>query len=191
MKLANKKSSSDTVLMHPISQTISSIVIIAKNTKWVEDILKDVVKNKSKNYQQKEMALDYSFNLKSLSDSSGYAFESSGKIISPVYSVKEGFKICPTLNIVKYKDVSTGTDFMQLRRSVYEDFIHDFDNGFIKKHRFTQTSYIDEENENIVQKCGLYSVLCFEPGGRHQLLLQKPGLKADLEIRNLGRPRHG
>ena len=40
---------------------------------------------------------------------------------------------------------------MQLRRSVYEDFIHDFDNGFIKKHRFTQTSYIDEANENIVQ----------------------------------------
>ena len=151
VKLHNKKSNSDTVLMYPISQTISSIVITAKNTKWVENILKDVVKNKSKNYQQKEMTLDYAFNLKSLSDSSGYAFESSGKILSPKYSEKEGYIICPTLNIVKYKDETAGPDFMQLRRSVYEDFIHDFDNGFIKKHRFTQTSFIDEENENIVQ----------------------------------------
>lgn len=150
-KLPNRKSKNDTILMNPISHAISGIVIIAKNTKWVENILRDVVNNRSKNYQQKEVPLDYTFSLQSLSDSSGYAFESSGKIISPEYSEKEGFKICPTRNIIKYKDKTAGPDFMQLRRSVYEDFINDFDNGFIKKHRFTQTSFIDEENENIVQ----------------------------------------
>ena len=151
VKWPNRKTKNDTILMNPISHAISGIVITAKNTKWVENILKSVVKNKSKNYQQKEISLDYTFNLQSLSDSSGYAFESKGKILSPEYSEKEGFKICPKLNIVKYKDETAGPDFMQLRRSVYEDFIHDFDNGFIKKHRFTQTSYIDENNENIVQ----------------------------------------
>ena len=91
LKLSNRKTKNDTILMHPISQTISSIVITAKNTKWVENILKAVVKSKSKNYQQKKISLDYNFNVQSLSDSSGYAFECSGKIMTPEYSEKEGF----------------------------------------------------------------------------------------------------
>jgi hypothetical protein len=97
------------------------------------------------------MSFDYEFNQKSLSDSSGYAFDSKGKIFSPEYSEKDGFKICPSFNTIKYKDESARPDFMQLRRNVYDDFVRDFDNGFIKKHRFTQTSFVDEENENIVQ----------------------------------------
>ena len=151
MKLPNEKINTDTIFMNPTIHTISSVIIIAKNTKWIENILKDVVKHKSQNYQQKEISLDYAFNLKSLSDSSGYAFDSRGKIISPVYSEKDGFKICPTSNIIKYKDESAGPDFMQLRRNVYDDFVRDFDNGFIKKHQFTQTSFEDKENKNIIQ----------------------------------------
>lgn len=105
--------------------------------------MKKFINDKSKNYQNDEQKLNYSYKIKSLSDSSGYAFSSIGYIISPNYSEKEGYKICPKSNVIKYKDNTAGTDFMQLRRSVYNNFIKDFDNNFVKKHNFYLTSYKD------------------------------------------------
>ena len=150
VKLATRIKS-DTIFMNPIVNTISEIVVTAENPQWIDVLLKDVVKNKAKNYQLKQAVLEYEFNIKSLSDSSAYAFFSSGNIISPGYSEKEAYKICPISNIIKYKDKTAGKDFMQLRRSVYNNFIYNFDNSFIKKHQFARTSFEDQENENLLQ----------------------------------------
>ncbi len=141
----------DTVLMIPIVHMMPDIVITAPSDKWIERFLKKFINDKSKNYQNDEQKLNYSYKIKSLSDSSGYAFSSIGYIISPNYSEKEGYKICPKSNVIKYKDNTAGTDFMQLRRSVYNNFIKDFDNNFVKKHNFYLTSYKDNTNENLLQ----------------------------------------
>ena len=150
IKLANH-SKIDTIIMNPTIHTMSEIVIAAQDNKWIEKLMTQIVQNKSKNYQTKEAKMSYSFNVKSLSDSSGYAFSSNGYMISPKYSEQENYQICPVSNVIKYKDKTAGKDFMQLRRSVYNNFIKDFDNGFIKKHEFSLTAYINDDNENLLQ----------------------------------------
>lgn len=146
-----KNSEGDTIRMSPTIHIMPDVVITVRDNKWIEELMKQIVENKSKNYLQKEAEFNYSFEIKSLSDSSGYAFNSYGYMLSPQYSQKEAYRICPISNVVKYKDETAGKDFMQLRRSVYNKFINDFDKGFIKKHDFSLTSYSDEGNENLLQ----------------------------------------
>lgn len=146
-----KHSKCDTIFMTPIVHIMPDVVITVQNNKWIEKLLKQFVKEKSKNYHTEDQILNYSFDIKSLSDSSGYAFSSNGYLISPEYSKKEGYLICPITNLIKYKDKTAGKDFMQLRRSLYNNFIKDFDYGFIKKHIFSLTEYNCTLNKNLLK----------------------------------------
>lgn len=151
LKMLTKHSMNDTTFMNPTVHMMSDIIVTAQDNKWIEKLLKQFVKNKSKNYHTKDSKLSYTYNSKSLNDSSGYAFSSSGYMISPNYSEKEGYQICPIYNSIKYKDKTAGNDFMQLRRSVYNNFIKNFDNNFIKEYIFSLTSYKNDDNKNLLQ----------------------------------------
>jgi len=141
----------DTVRMNPIIHTMPEIVVVLKDNQWIKKLLIQVVNDKSKNYQIKEAKVNYSYDIKSVSESCGYAFSSSGYMISPKYSEQEGYQVCPISNVIEYKDTTAGKDFMQLRRSIYSNFVKNFDKKFIKKHEFLLTAYTNDDNENLLQ----------------------------------------
>ena len=146
----------NTVELLPTSTTptmLEEVVAYAKYKQpaWVEKKLKEIVKQKTKNYQTAETQFAYNFQSTTFDEGSGYSFKSQGNLLVPKYSNAQGYKINPQKNIILYKDTTAGTDFHQFRRLIYNDFLQDFNNSFVKKYTFNQNHNYETENKNVIQ----------------------------------------
>ncbi|MDR2968407.1 MAG: carboxypeptidase-like regulatory domain-containing protein [Tannerellaceae bacterium] len=144
-----KSEINDTIFLTPIVNLLQEIVVTNARPDWIENKLKEVVRQKKKKYRTETKDFEYHYDSYTLSDSSGYAFQSSGNLRIPSLVKKERYFIEPKANIIKYKDESAGTDFGNFRRILYEDFIVYFDEKFINSNDFSQN--LSFEDDNLVQ----------------------------------------
>jgi len=110
-----------------------------------------VVKQKYKNYQNSEKQLSYNYETYTLSDTSGYAFRSRGLLLIPVFSKNENYFIHAANNTIRYKDKTAKSDFSNLERMLYDDFIKKFDIGFIKDNVFMENISFENKDINKIQ----------------------------------------
>lgn len=61
------------------------------------------------------------------------------------------FQINARNNIIKYKDNTAGVDFSNLQRMIYDDFILNYDKGFIKDNNFRPIKSYKNQDNNIIQ----------------------------------------
>ena len=152
LKKANLK---NTVELFPNSTITMLEEVVAsakyKQPAWIEKKLKEIVKQKTKNYQTAETQFAYNFKTTTLDDGNGYTFKSQGNLLVPKYSNAEGYKINPQKNIILFKDTTAGMDFHQFRRLIYNDFLPNFNNSFVKKYRFNRNFNYETENKNIIK----------------------------------------
>lgn len=146
-----KAKMSDTIFLTPNAILLQEVIVTNAPQTWIDNKLKEVVKQKKKNYRTKTKDFTYRYDSYTLSDSAGYAFQSSGTLQIPFLTSKERYSIDAQKNIIKYKDNTAGTDFTNLRRILYDDFIVSFDNKFIKDNNFSQNMSFENENDNLVQ----------------------------------------
>lgn len=141
----------DTIYLVPSTVILNEIVVNNKAPQWINKVLKETVKQKVKNYQTSEKILSYNYETYTLTDSNGYAFKSNGNLAIPQLKKNSQYRIDAQKNIIKYKNQTAGVDFSNLRRMVYDDFISNFDNNFIKENNFTQNNSFENKNPNLVQ----------------------------------------
>lgn len=141
----------DSVCLKPVSVALNELVVSPKQPKWISRILIDVVKQKSKNYQNSEKLFAYSYESFTLGDSTGYGFKSRGNLLMPKLSNNPQYYIHAQNNIIKYKNKTAGVDFTNLKRMLYGDFIGYFDMKFIKNNEFRQITDIDSKNLHLIQ----------------------------------------
>ena len=146
-----KKQLSDTVYLSPNGVRLTEIVVSNKQPQWIGDVLNEVIKQKPIHYQTLELQLPYDYVTNTLTDSSGYAFHSKGVLRVPLLAGGANYSINPTENIIHYKDKQAGPDFSNLKRMVYNNFIKDFDKGFVKKYSFTENREFTDSDKNRVQ----------------------------------------
>jgi hypothetical protein len=141
----------DSIYLIPTTTLLTEVVVSSRQPKWINSVLKKIVEQKNKNYQATEKAFSYKYETYTLTDSNGYAFKSNGNLLIPQLKKNSQYKIDAQKNIIKYKDKTAGTDFSNLRRMLYDDFLSNLDNNFIKDNNFILNSSFSDKNKNMVQ----------------------------------------
>ena len=141
----------DSIYLIPTTTLLTEVVVSSRQPKWIKSVLTKIVEQKNKNYQATEKVFSYKYETYTLNDSNGYAFRSNGNLLIPQLKKNAQFKIDAQKNIIKYKDNTAGTDFSNLRRMLYDDFLLNLDNNFIKDNNFSKNSSFSDKNKNIVQ----------------------------------------
>ncbi len=140
----------DTVFLQPIRLILSEVVVTADDKAWIKKLLLEVVDNKRRNYGSDTGAFRYDYKTRSLSDSSGYGFQSRGYLLTPGVFKNKEYLLAPVEGTIKYKDQSAGCDFSGLQKVLYHhDLIHQLDKSTIKNYNFQQVTG-DNENRHIV-----------------------------------------
>jgi hypothetical protein len=146
-----KSTISDTIYLVPTTAMLHEVVISNKQPKWINSVLMKVVERKAQNYQLTDKMLSYTYETYTLNDSNGYAFNSSGNLGIPQLKKNLQYKIDAQKNTIKYKDKTAGADFSNLKRMLYDDFVTNLDNSFIKENNFTQNNSFVDKNSHLVQ----------------------------------------
>jgi len=141
----------DTIFLTPASVLLSELVVSNKQPRWIPGILHEVVRLKTKNYQNQQKEFSYIYDSYTLGDSSGYAFKSNGNLRVPKLSANPQYYIDARKNIIKYKDKTAGVDFTNLKTMLYGDFMTYFDNRFIANNTFRQNTLFNASNPHWVQ----------------------------------------
>ena len=128
----------DSIYLIPTTTLLTEVVVSSRQPKWIKSVLTKIVEQKNKNYQATEKVFSYKYETYTLNDSNGYAFRSNGNLLIPQLKKNAQFKIDAQKNIIKYKDNTAGTDFSNLRRMLYDDFLLNLDNNFIIVISFIQ-----------------------------------------------------
>jgi len=141
----------DTIYLTPTSVLLGEIVVSNKEPRWIPRILKEIVKQKSRNYQTSVKQFAYHYESYTLNDSNGYAFDSKGNVKVPLLSERNKYYIDAQHNIIRYKDKTAGVDFTNLKAMLHQDFISSFDNQFIRENTFKQNALFKTSNPLLVQ----------------------------------------
>ena len=127
--------SSDTIFLQPRYRDVGQVVVTNREPEWIRRCLKRVVKQKEKLYYGHEGYERFEYHTQSLGTNSIYRLKLTGMLRHKSPTYKHYGMMADTARIVA-ADSTRLTDTSNLRRMLYEDFIEDLDNGFIRHHRF-------------------------------------------------------
>ena len=125
----------DTIFLKPKYLTKAEVVVTNKEPEWIRRCLKQAVKEKEKNYFTHEGCETYTYDTQNMGTNNIYRFHSTGLLRTKDTTHKHYAIKADTCRITA-SDSTTLTDITNLRRMLYEDFMADLDNGFIRSHRF-------------------------------------------------------
>lgn len=125
----------DTIFLQPRYRDVGQVVVTNREPEWIRRCLKRVVKQKEKLYYGHEGYERFEYHTQSLGTNSIYRMKLTGMLRHKSPTYKHYAMMADTARIVA-ADSTRLTDTSNLRRMLYEDFIEDLDNGFIRHHRF-------------------------------------------------------
>ncbi len=114
---------------------MGQVVVTNREPEWIRRCLKRVVKQKEKLYYGHEGYERFEYHTQSLGTNSIYRMKLTGLLRHKSPTYKHYAMMVDTASIVA-ADSTRLTDTSNLRRMLYEDFIEDLDNSFIRHHRF-------------------------------------------------------
>ena len=125
----------DTIFLQPRYRDVGQVVVTNREHEWIRRCLKRVVKQKEALYYGHEGYERFEYHTQSLGTNSIYRMTLTGILRHKSPTCKHYAMMPDTARIVA-ADSTRLTDTSNLRRMLYEDFIADLDNGFIRHHRF-------------------------------------------------------
>ena len=125
----------DTIFLQPRYRDVGQVVVTNREPEWIRRCLKQVVKHKDELYYGHEGYEQFEYHTQSLGTNSIYRMTLTGILRhkSPTY---KHYAMLPDTAHIVAADSTRLTDTSNLRRMLYEDFIADLDNSFIRHHRF-------------------------------------------------------
>ena len=133
--LRSSHPSSDTVFLQPRYRDVGQVVVTNREPEWIRRCLKQVVRHKDNLYYGQESEERFEYHTQSLGTNSIYRMRLTGMLRHKSPRHKH-YAILPDTAGIVAADSTRLTDTSNLRRMLYEDFIADLDNGFIRHHRF-------------------------------------------------------
>ena len=124
-----------TIYLQPRYRDVGQVVVTNREPEWIRRCLKRVVKQKEKLYYGHEGYERFEYHTQSLGTNSIYRMKLTGLLRHKSPTYKHYAMMVDTASIVA-ADSTRLTDTSNLRRMLYEDFIEDLDNSFIRHHRF-------------------------------------------------------
>ena len=144
------KSLPDTIFLVPRSYMTGEVTVRSQEPAWIRPLLKKFVKNKNRIYFNKKRVLEYQYTTQSIAGSNYYKYDSQGFLrMRDPDSLK--FSIFQTNGTITSVDSTHLTDVANMRRMLYEDFVTEFDNDFIKNHKFAVNEEFKGNSKNEVE----------------------------------------
>ena len=144
------KSLPDTIFLIPRSYMTGEVTVRSQEPAWIRPLLKKFVKNKNRIYFNKKRVLEYQYTTQSIAGTNYYKYDSQGFLrMRDPDSLK--FSILQTNGTITSVDSTRLTDIANMRRMLYEDFITEFDNDFIKNHKFAVNEEFKGNSKNEVE----------------------------------------
>ena len=125
----------DTVFLQPRYRDVGLVTVTNREPEWIRRCLKRVVKQKEALYYGHEGYERFEYHTQSLGTNSIYRMTLTGVLRHKSPTCKH-YAMQPDTARIVAADSTRLTDTSNLRRMLYEDFIEDLDNGFIRHHRF-------------------------------------------------------
>lgn len=144
----------DTIFLTPKIQMLSEITVVNTEPTWIKEKLHYFIKNRKRLYQTDDKQMEYDYGKCNISDTCGYTFHSHGLMYVPSMTnlnKDSMYQVCPTKNIVQYKDSTAGVDFYDLQLMMYENIVSEMNSKFIKRHVFRQNEAYQNPDKSIQQ----------------------------------------
>lgn len=125
----------DTIFMQPRYLPKAEVVITNKEPEWIRRCLRQAAKQKEKYYFTHEGCEGYVYDTQNTGTNSLYRFHSTG-LLRTKDSAHKLYAFVPDTVSITASDSTMLTDMTNLRRMLYEDFVAELDNSFIRSHRF-------------------------------------------------------
>lgn len=140
----------DTIFLKPRYRDVGQVVVMNHEPEWIRRCLKRVVKQKEQLYFSHESCQQFEYHTQSLGTNSIYRMSLNGLLRHKSSTFKHYAIMADTAHIVA-ADTTRLTDTSNLRRMLYEDFIADLDNSFIRHHRFYANYEFHGQNPNEIE----------------------------------------
>ena len=125
----------DTLFLQPRYRDVGQVVVTNREPEWIRRCLKKAVKQKDALYYGHEGYEQFEYHTQSLGTNSIYRMTLTGLLRHKSPTFKH-YAIQPDTARIVAADSTRLTDTSNLRRMLYEDFMADLDNSFIRHHRF-------------------------------------------------------
>lgn len=125
----------DTIRLMPKEYMTSEVVVQETEPAWIRKKLKDIVKQKDEHYFTRDMMLNYDYTTQNIGTNAYYRYRSEG-VLRLKNPNAERYSIHQQRGTITANDSTKLTDMANLRRMLYEDFVTELDNSFIRSHRF-------------------------------------------------------
>ncbi|MCR4854101.1 MAG: hypothetical protein K5893_10985 [Prevotella sp.] len=125
----------DTLRLMPKAYMTSEVVVQEIEPEWIRRKLKDIVKQKEEHYYNRDMLLNYDYSTQNIGTNTYYRYRSEG-VLRMKNPHEELYNIHQLNGQITANDSTKLTDMFNLRRMLYEDFVTELDNSFIRTHRF-------------------------------------------------------
>ncbi|MBR6963572.1 MAG: hypothetical protein IKH86_08040 [Prevotella sp.] len=125
----------DTILLTP-KYHLAAELVVSSEPAWIRPMLRRFVKQKKQFYGSKPLTLAYHYNTRNIEGQRYYHYQSDG-LLKMAWNNAPDYEVCQQSGIITSADSTRLTDMTNLRRMLYEDFVSEFDNGFIRSHRFS------------------------------------------------------
>ena len=125
----------DTIFLKPRFLTKAEVIVTNKEPEWIRRKLRQAIRLKDRNYFTHDGCENFVYDTQSTGTNSIYRFHLSG-LLRPKSNLHEHFALIADSALITAADSTRLTDMANLRRMLYEDFMADLDNSFVRSHRF-------------------------------------------------------
>ena len=125
----------DTIRLKPRYQTTPEVTVTNKEPEWIRRKLKQAVKQKEQHYFSREATQPFVYDTQSMGKDRLYQYRLVGRMLMKS-ATRQRYAFVQDSAAIVASDSTSLTDTDNLRRMLYEDFMAELDNDFIRGHRF-------------------------------------------------------
>lgn len=127
----------DTIRLRPRYQTAPEVTVTNREPEWIRRKLRQAVRNKQHLYFSREATQPFVYDTQTLSTDHLYQYHLTGLMLMKSAS-RQRYAFVQDSSLIVASDSTRLTDTTNLRRMLYEDFVDELDNAFIRDHRFSE-----------------------------------------------------
>lgn len=140
----------DTLFLEPKYQLMAEVVVTNEEPEWIKRKLRQAVKQKERAYFTKDAPMCFSYDTQNMGTNSIYRMHMEGQLRMRSLKHRRYALSADTARITA-ADSTWLTDTSNLRRMLYEDFMEELDNAFVRSHRFYESVECEDCGDNDVR----------------------------------------
>ena len=129
---------SDTLFLEPRFRATPEVVITNQEPAWIRQKLKQVVRTKGERYFSTTDTVYFDYQTQSMGTNRIYRYRLTGLMQRNSDTRDTRYAFLADSSVIVASDSTRLTDVQNLRRMLYEDFVKELDNGFIRSHRWRE-----------------------------------------------------